>query len=173
MPGLNDDIADDIAVHHIAIESANSATRSTVAAELRRMEEELELAILRAANTTTGRPTALLAQGKQVIAETMKKARGLSDAELADLAEQASLLALESIQSTLTTWPFATLNAAELRSIVAGNAIEGTPLRDWWNGQAVATQNEVRSDDQPRGSPRPYQRRACPTYPGNTGRRFP
>ena len=144
---LNDDLADDAALHALAVESATIETQAKVAKVLSDMQDDLEKSILAAGPDVSKSKKAIAALNTKtngIITEALAKAQGLTDAELAGFAQESSLMLLESIQDELTDWPLNVLNKQELLAVAKGNAILGTPAADYWAGQDVATRTKFK-----------------------------
>lgn len=137
---LNDELAADMIGDHAGIQGAISDIERGVLGILRDLQDDLTLKLANAPELSeAGRRSTknLLRAVNEAINEKMAIAELISDEQLADFAEQSSLDFTDSLEQHVPGWSPNSLSATELKSAAAGNAINGTPTRDWWKTQTA------------------------------------
>lgn len=144
---INDELAARTIRQHLAVESSTAATQIEVAAVLGQLSDDLSNQLLNGPPLTDGRRRSLLNvqhAADTAIARHLATAEGLSNADLAQIAEETSLAFIDDVDDLTAGWAPNTLSATELLSVASGNAIQGTPVSTWWDDQTASVQKRYR-----------------------------
>jgi len=139
-------LADEAKAHTIDLLRIEAGMRKQVVGMLEELETDL-LKQLASTDLTTAkkeRLQAFLEQTSAQVSSAYKQIADIGEANLEKVATITSKQTAKSLDASLKVNLGTVLSPQQLTAIARGPVVEGSPMKDWWEGQDIAAQRRFR-----------------------------